>query len=280
MDTPRIVYDRRGNGSPVLLLHGLGHHRRAWQRVVPVLARHHDVVVPDLPGFGDSAAPDPDCAYDIGWLADTVAAFCDRIGVRRPHVAGNSLGGAMALELGARGRAASVTALSPIGFGTAPRIAGARCLSRGARWAARIPAPVLRAAVETPAARALARRFLRGDPASEAARAVTFDVSVLSPGSPFLRLTPHVAGYVFQESVAAGVPVTVAWGDRDRLLPPAGARRALRRIPHARQVALLGCGHIPMADNPRAVAAEILQTCRRAGAGRPARTPAGAAAAR
>ncbi|NYI95051.1 pimeloyl-ACP methyl ester carboxylesterase [Streptomonospora nanhaiensis] len=101
MDTPRIVYDRRGNGSPVLLLHGLGHHRRAWQRVVPVLARHHDVVVPDLPGFGDSAAPDPDCAYDIGWLADTVAAFCDRIGVRRPHVAGNSLGGAMALELGA-----------------------------------------------------------------------------------------------------------------------------------------------------------------------------------
>nr|WP_239648849.1 alpha/beta hydrolase [Nocardiopsis chromatogenes] len=58
--------------------------------------------------------------------------------------------------------------------------------------------------------------------------------------------------------------MTVAWGDRDRLLPPSGARTALRRIPHARLVSLLGCGHIPMADAPRLVAAEILQTTRSA----------------
>ncbi|WP_046472511.1 alpha/beta fold hydrolase, partial [Allosalinactinospora lopnorensis] len=116
-------------------------------------------------------------------------------------------------------------------------------------------------------ARAVARRVLRGDHTAPAARQVRFDATALSPDSPFVRLAPLVAEYAFS-APDVPCPVTIAWGDRDRLLPAAGAHRALRRIPHARQVTLLGCGHIPMADNPRAVAAEILQTCRAArGAG-------------
>ncbi|MFD0775677.1 alpha/beta fold hydrolase, partial [Streptomonospora algeriensis] len=131
METSRIVYDQWGKGEPVLLLHGLGHHRRAWQPVVADLAPHHRVLAPDLPGFGDSPAPGPEALYDpcppydVGFLVDAVLKLCADLGLERPHVVGNSLGGAVALEMAVRGKAASVTALSPIGFGSAARTAGA-----------------------------------------------------------------------------------------------------------------------------------------------------------
>ncbi|MBB5996932.1 pimeloyl-ACP methyl ester carboxylesterase [Streptomonospora salina] len=263
MDTSRIVYDDRGTGEAVLLLHGLGHHRRAWRTVAAGLAPHYRVVAADLPGFGESPAPGPGGprAYDVDYLVDAVLQLCADLGLEeRPHVVGNSLGGAVALEMAARGRAASVTALSPIGFGSAARTAGARTLALGARAAARIPQRLVRAAAHTPPARALAQRALRADPGPPAAHGIAFDTSVIAPGSPFVRMARHVARYTFSGTVAC--PVTVAWGERDRLLPPAGARRALRRIPHARSVVLPGCGHIPMADDPRAVAAVVLRGCR------------------
>ncbi|MUL41047.1 alpha/beta hydrolase [Streptomonospora sp. PA3] len=262
METSRIVYDSWGVGAPVVLLHGLGHHRGAWQPVVADLAPLYQVLALDLPGFGDSPAPGPQDRYDVGFLVDAVLGLCADLGLQRPHMVGNSLGGAVALEAAARGEAASVTALSPIGFGSAARTALARALAASARWAARVPPPLARAAVETPPARALARRVLRADPGSAAAHEVVFDTAVLAPGSPFVRMAPHVAAYRFTGAVRC--PVTIAWGDCDRLLPPAGARRALRRIPHARSAALAGCGHIPMADDARSVAAEILRTCRTA----------------
>ncbi|RNL87571.1 alpha/beta fold hydrolase [Halostreptopolyspora alba] len=263
MGHTRIVYDRKGAGTPVVLLHGLGHRRQAWKPVMKRLKRHHEVIALDLPGFGKSAEPATDERYDLHSLVDTVQRMCAELGVERPHVAGNSLGGAIALELGARGAAASVTALSPIGFNSAPTKAGFRILARGARVAARIPEPVRQAAAGSPPARAAARRILRGNHAAASARHIRFDARKLAADSPFVRLAPLAARYSFSAS-SVPCPVTIAWGDRDRLLPPGGARRALGRIPHAHQVTLLGCGHIPMADNPRAVAAEIMRTCRAA----------------
>ncbi|WP_344102322.1 alpha/beta hydrolase [Nocardiopsis rhodophaea] len=259
MDTTRIVYERGGSGTPVVLLHGLGHRRQAWYPVMADLRERHEVIALDLPGFGDSPAPDVERAYDVPSLVDTVRRFCDDLGLDRPHLVGNSLGGAVALELGAAGAASSVTALSPIGFNPPPAGAGARLLAGAAQVAAFVPPSVLRAATHSPAGRALARRALRGDPSDPADRHLAFDASAITAGSPYVRLAPHVAAYTFTASVVP-CPVTIAWGDRDRLLPPSGARRALRRIPHARQVTLLGCGHIPMSDHPRAVAAEILRT--------------------
>ena len=60
------------------------------------------------------------------------------------------------------------------------------------------------------------------------------------------------------------VPTLIAWGDRDRMLPPSSARNARRRLPDARMVSLLGSGHVPMADDPVTVAEHILWTCRSA----------------
>lgn len=287
METSRIAYERRGSGSPVLLLHGLGHRRQTWRPVMGRLAREHEVFALDLPGFGATPGPGPGEPYGIGSLIEAVRRFCAERGIERPHLVGNSLGGAVALELGARDAAASVTVFSPVGFATPPARFRARMLAAGAGLAAHVPGGVKQAVAASPPARAAARLALRGNPDAPSARSVSFNVRELEPGSPFVRLFPQVAVYAF-DADGVDCPVTIAWGDRDRLLHPGGAQRAFRRLPHARQVTLLGCGHIPMAEAPGAVAEQVRLTCRRAerrggaGAGgrsRPQPEDAGASAA-
>jgi len=112
-----LAYTRSGAGAPLVLLHGIGMDRRAWDPVVPALARDFDVIAVDLPGFGESAPGRADPAS----LAEAVAGLLTDLGVTSPHVAGNSLGGWVALELAALepaglGPVASLTVLSPAGL--------------------------------------------------------------------------------------------------------------------------------------------------------------------
>jgi pimeloyl-ACP methyl ester carboxylesterase len=87
-----------------------------WQPVLGRLAEHHDVVAVDLPGFGASPMPPPDTPPGIDSQVRLVTEFLAELGMERPHVAGNSMGGLIALEMAARGLARSATALSPAGF--------------------------------------------------------------------------------------------------------------------------------------------------------------------
>lgn len=114
--TVTVSYARVGRGEPLLLLHGIGHHRQAWDPVVDILATERDVIAVDLPGFGASPALPEGLSYDLPTTAAVFRAFCEALGLDRPHVAGNSLGGLMALELGREKVVRSVTALSPAGF--------------------------------------------------------------------------------------------------------------------------------------------------------------------
>ena len=111
---PRLASTRSGTGETLVLLHALGLSRRVWDPVLPALAGHFDVIAVDLPGFGDSAplTHEPTPAA----LAAAVAALLDELGVTSPHLAGNSLGGWVALELAGIRSAASLTLLSPAGL--------------------------------------------------------------------------------------------------------------------------------------------------------------------
>ena len=111
-----LAYSRAGSGPPLVLLHGIGHRRQAWGAVLDRLTPHRDVIAVDLPGHGESPPLDIAGRSAIAALAEDLTGFLDQLGLDRPHVAGNSLGGRLALETGALGRAASVTALSPAGF--------------------------------------------------------------------------------------------------------------------------------------------------------------------
>ncbi len=261
MDHRDIVYERHGRGDPLVLLHGLGHRRQAWESVLDDLAGRHEVYALDLPGFGDSPGPEPEGPYGIPALVDAVAAWCAAAGLHRPHLAGNSLGGAVALELGARGLAASVTALSPIGFARGAEMLGSRLMVGGMHVATRVPARAWRAVIDSRPVRTLTTLAVHGGLRDSHGGLARLDPAAVTRGSPYTRLAPEVVRYNFTGGPVLTCPATVAWGENDRVLPVRAVRRVLRAIPHAREVRLLGCGHVPMDDDPRAVAHTILSTC-------------------
>jgi pimeloyl-ACP methyl ester carboxylesterase len=97
-------------------MHGIGSRWQIWEPVMGRLAEHHDVIAVDLPGFGASPMPPPGTPPGIDSQIALVSEFLTQLSVERPHVAGNSMGGLLALEMAARGLARSATALSPAGF--------------------------------------------------------------------------------------------------------------------------------------------------------------------
>lgn len=252
-----VHFVRAGSGEPLVLIHGIGHHWRAWEPVLQRLAAHHDVIALDLPGFGRSPAP----AANLGMptaVAALGAFFADQ-GLDRPHVAGNSLGGAIALELAAAGLARSVTALSPAGFATPAQVRRALTVLRGHRFGSYTPSPVLRLFYRTAFGKRFSFGWLVTRPAVLTAERALADTLALRGGRGFAAVARHGASYAFTGDPGA-VPVTVAWGTRDRILPPVQALRARAVLPAARHVTLDGCGHVPMSDDPDAVTRVILET--------------------
>src|SRR6201993_1989550 len=112
---------RGGAGQPLLLLHGIGAIWRAWSPVLPYLEPHHDVIVPTLHGHAGGPALGSEVAPSVQALADGIEAELDRLGLQKVHIAGNSLGGWIGIELARRGRARSLVLLSPAGGRRSPR---------------------------------------------------------------------------------------------------------------------------------------------------------------
>ncbi|MFI5912833.1 alpha/beta fold hydrolase [Dactylosporangium sp. NPDC051541] len=249
-----VHYVRQGRGEPLVLIHGIGHHWRAWEPVIAPLAEHHDVIALDLPGFGRTPAP----ANNLGMptAVATLKDFFADLGLDRPHVAGNSLGGAIALELAAAGLARSVTALSPAGFATPAQVRRALRVLRSLRFGAFTPAPVLRVFYRTEFGRRFSFGTLVTNPAILTPERALADTLALRGGKGFAAVARHGSTYMLTGEPP--VPVTVAWGDQDRILRPVQASRAREVLPSARHVVLRRCGHVPMSDDPDAVVRVIL----------------------
>jgi pimeloyl-ACP methyl ester carboxylesterase len=247
-----LSYYRTGSGPPLLLVHGLGMGKVVWRPLVPLLAREREVVALDLPGFGDS----PLGPHTVDGLARCVAAFAASLGLERPHVAGNSLGGAVALAMGGAGAARSVCALSPAGFASDREGSYARALLASTRGISRLLAPV----APTLAPSTLLRTVLSSHAAARPWRIPPDDIVEwtrnYARAAAFWDLLGALDGY---RAPVPACPTTIAWGERDRLLVfSRQAPRARRRLPEARHVTLRGCGHVPMWDDPEQVARVIL----------------------
>jgi pimeloyl-ACP methyl ester carboxylesterase len=257
-----VHHVRQGSGEPLVLVHGVGHHHQAWRPVVERLG-DFDVLATDSPGFGRSPALPAGVDPTVWAYADAFQAFFAEQGLDRPHVAGNSMGGAIALELARRGAVRSATAFSPAGFWTAGELRYAQ-LSLGVL--AGLPRPLRPAVVRTARTRAgraalFAQLVKRpGDlPADEA-------VSTLHDAWAAPAFAGALAAFDRYEFTAGNelddARVTVAWGDADRLLPVRRqAPRARAALPRARHV-LLDAGHLPYTDAPDAVAALVRETAR------------------
>ncbi|MFD9758924.1 alpha/beta fold hydrolase [[Kitasatospora] papulosa] len=268
VDSPRglrtveVSYERTGVGAPLVLLHGIGHHRQAWDPVLRILAAERDVIAVDLPGFGASPALPHGLAHDLRTMVPVLGSFFEALGVVRPHVAGNSLGGLFALELGREGLARSVTALSPAGFWTPSERRYAFGVLRAMRGAAlAMPMPLIERLSRSSPGRAALTSTIYARPGRRSPAAVVSETVALREATGFRQTLDAGSGVTFADDVP-GVPVSIAWGSKDRLLPRRQGVRAVRAIPRARLVRLPGCGHVPMNDDPAAVARVILDTSR------------------
>lgn len=250
--------ERRGEGSPLLLVHGIGHRWQAWEPVMDLLAAHHHVIAVDLPGFGASPVPAGGMPKNMAATVAALGEFLAGLGIQRAHVAGNSLGGAIALELAASGLVASATAFSPAGFFTdAERRRALRILSI-MRATTFQPEPLLRRTLSRPAIRSRSFGQLVAHPDRLDLERAIGDALAFRRGAGFRAVARTAREYSCLATPT--VPVTVAWGTRDRILPPNQAERARQRLPNARHVPMPDCGHVPMSDDPELTARLILQT--------------------
>jgi pimeloyl-ACP methyl ester carboxylesterase len=252
-----LAHIRRGSGPPLVLIHGIGSQWQMWQPVLDRVSREREVIAVDLPGFGDSAVlPTPPT---IEALADSVAGFLGEIGLDRPHAAGNSLGGAVALAMARAGTARSACLLSPAGFANPREGIYARGLLLASRQTAQRLDRYCEVVSGGPVRRTLAFGHLAARPwripAGEAAGAMRN--LGRSPGfeATLAAVTDHTAA-----GAAPACPVIVAWGEKDRLLIYSRqSARARRLLPGARHVTLTGCGHVPTWDDPEQVARVLLE---------------------
>jgi pimeloyl-ACP methyl ester carboxylesterase len=229
---------------------------------VDILATERDVIAVDLPGFGASPALPDGLAYDLPTTNSVLGALFEALDLDRPHVAGNSLGGLLALELGREKLVRSVTALSPAGFWTEAERRYAFAVLLAMRGIAqRLPEPLVERLSRSAAGRTALTSTIYARPARRAPEAVVAETRALVGATGFAATLRAGATVQFTDDLS-GLPVTVAWGTRDRLLVRRQGVRAKQLIPQARLIRLPGCGHCPMNDDPALVARVILDGSR------------------
>ena len=274
-DTPRQVVSpleltpvhHGGTGPPLLLLHGIGAIWRAWSPVLPYLEPYHEVIVPTLHGHAGGPALDSEVAPSVEALVDGIEAELDRMGLDKVHVAGNSLGGWIGIELARRGRAQSLVLLSPAGaWRSARRI---KVQSVGVRYSLGALARYSSRAEAIAERRLLRWAMLAGQVAHPhhvpRESLVTYihasgQSPVVDPLLRILHLRP-----VDPLPADRDYPVRLVWADRDRVLPfKHFGSPMLERLPGAELIRLQGVGHVPMSDDPARVAELILEVTRSA----------------
>jgi len=264
MSPAGVAFRRSGTGDSMVLIHGIGGRAQTWDPVRSLMAHDADLLAVDLPGFNGTT---------LGDVVPTVSGFADAIeqllriqGLRNPTIAGSSLGGAIALELGRRGVASSVIAFSPIGFWRRP----------GAWWCRNVVNTVFRASPITGRFMPLLARFrltrilaltvFYGRPQTLTPKDVLDDFEAFRGANILEDVNASMTRYRFDARDYPDIPVAIAWGTRDIVLPARQqSRRARRLLPRATHVQLTGCGHLPFNDDP--------ETCRQVLLGRFARVP-------
>jgi pimeloyl-ACP methyl ester carboxylesterase len=243
---------RGGSGSPLVCLHGFTDTWRTWELVLPELERRHDVLAPTLAGH--AGGPRLQGEVSAALLPDAVERAMDEAGFETAHLVGNSLGGYVALQLAARGRARSVVALAPAG-GWAP---GDRSFRETLGFfmtmhdLQRAAAPHAASIMSTLEGRRRATRFLTtrfehippGLLAHQLSGAASCEVA------PLVEFAMREGYRLDADRITC--PVRIVWGTDDRLLPWPSAALRFRDdwLPRADWVELEGVGHCPQLDVP------------------------------
>ena len=247
-----------GEGETLLCVHGLGGTKASFLPTVAALADSYRVVALDLPGFGESSKP-IGAPYNAPWFARSVFAAMDALGVEKAHIAGNSMGGRVAIEAGlADGdRVGGLVLLSP-----------ALAWLRDRRWAPFLrllrPELGLLQVAPRPVVESIVRRLVPGRGWAEAG----VDEFLRAYCQPRGRAAFYAAArniYLDEPHGDAGFWTRLGelaprslfvWGRHDTLVPIAFMKHVERTLPAARHVELK-CGHVPQVERPRETHAAI-----------------------
>jgi pimeloyl-ACP methyl ester carboxylesterase len=247
-----------GSGRPLILLHGLGMSHAAWNPVTPLLSPARRVIAFDIAGFGRTPPLVDGIVPTVANLVDGLEQSIQAMELERPvDIAGNSLGGYMALEAASRGLARTVVAISPAGLWREHPPPHVKHVIASMRLMSKTFPRVVRGAMRF----ALLRELLlsvplsagsRRMPVSDARRAVA-DLAA----SRACEATFEHTRAPFSCGCHITVPITVAFGERDWILPKGSWHRD--RLPaHTRWLEPPGWGHVPMWVDPVGVAQLII----------------------
>lgn len=253
--TDEWVYLDGGTGPVLVLVHGFGGNKDNWTLMAKYLTPHYRVIAPDLLGFGDSDKP-TDRNYSIRSQAEGLQRFLRALDIKRFHIGGNSMGGAISTVYAARWaeEVESVWLLAPGGVETEAKSEFRQILEAGG---------------ENPL-------VLRNP--DDVQKLMNFTMSKAPPIPPLIdkvaaeRIVANQAMHdqIFADLIAddsaivmlsAGIipdPTLIVWGDEDRVLHPDGAKVLDERIPDSEAILMPGIGHVPMYEAPQQVAEDYL----------------------
>ena len=229
----RLLYWRGGAGEPVVLVHGMGNQAGTWVKIAADLSHSARLIVPDLPGHGDSAPYDGPLT-----LRDEVAGLAALIDRESPDapvtLVGNSMGGWVSLLYAADypDRVRRVIALNPGGL---EHDLGDLTLVPETREQARALVTAM-----SPEGIGLPRDFVIDDLIEK----------IADGAGPRLIEGHDPADFLDRHAERITVPVEVVWGVEDRLLPVVLGERLTAMLPDARWYPLERCAHIPQQQCP------------------------------
>jgi pimeloyl-ACP methyl ester carboxylesterase len=261
-----IEYLTAGEGAPLLLLHGVGDSAQTWELTIPILARTHRVYAPSLPGFGMSAKEGSD--FSPEFFTSFVTTFLDALELKQVAIAGNSLGGliAMRLALESPDRVNALVLIDSAGLGRditpALRLLTLPGMEKlvstlyqtkiGSKiWAYAVSSLLFANPTQvTPDWRDRLQRMAR-DPGYLKAT-----VGAVKGGST-------IAGQRDREILLdrlpqLTMPTLIIWGKSDRIVPARHAHFANSRLKQG-QLVLLDCGHVPQLEQPDRFAEVVVQ---------------------
>jgi 2-hydroxymuconate-semialdehyde hydrolase len=248
---------------PVLLVHGIGRSLEDWDELVDRLRDDHRVIRLDVPGFGQS---DP-LAGPVGHasVARGIAPVLDALGESRPvHAIGNSLGGAIVMELAVADpeRVRSLTLVNSAGFGATVTPLLRMLAVPGLGWLAtrrttKQSARLLERAIFVDRALVTPERVARAVRIGNRRGNGTFMYRMVRSLSTWRGVRPEWRARLLREVARSDRPVLVIWGDRDRILPVSHLPVALGTFPHASHHVFRDIGHMPQIETPDACAAVI-----------------------
>lgn len=242
IDGVNIAYGRRGRGAPLVLIHGYPLDHSIWDEIVPLLENDFDLIIPDLRGFGQSDVMEADDSIML--YASDIAGLLTRLKIKKAFLAGHSMGGYVALAF-ARGYAERVSGLAMVASQTLSdppdrkeaRYATAKqVVEQGVGVVVESMSPKLSA---DPRIQDFARELILKQP----------PLGIFS--ALYAMADRPDSGDIF---AAFPFPVVVIHGDADALIPVERGREMKAALASARYVELPGVGHLPMMENPPAVA--------------------------